>query len=243
MPEKRMTLSLKIQNQLQTALLNGTYEVGQYLPGESTLAETFNVSRTTIRDAVSGLVEKGFLERQHGKGVLVIDKSRNVAVGSVRNMILRENYTVAEFMEIREMIDDRAACFAASRATDKEIEKMRENIDLMEQESVNLEAYTQYDLEFHRQLTIASQNRLLIALFYSIEPLLKQILGKVVATTGIVEANCKYHTQILEQIEKRCVQGAQEKMEKHDQASKEMFMESIKNNEKLEDIITMEFDP
>ncbi|HCT93113.1 MAG TPA: hypothetical protein DF613_17265 [Lachnospiraceae bacterium] len=242
MPAKRMTLSLQIQNQLQTALLNGTYEVGQYLPGEGTLAETYNVSRTTMRDAISGLVEKGFLERHQGKGVLVIDKSRNVAVGSVRNMILRENYTVAEFMEIREMIDNRAACFAASRATDKEIEKMRENIRLMEQKTINLDEYTQYDLEFHRQLAMASQNRLLIALFYAIEPLLKQILGKVIAATGMVEANCRYHAQILEQIEKRCVEGAVEKMEEHDRASKDMFKESIKNNERLEDIIIMEFD-
>lgn len=112
----------------------------------------------------------------------------------------------------------------------------------MKQKAVALEEYTQYDLEFHRQLAMASQNRLLIALFYSIEPLLKQILGKVIAATGMVEANCKYHTQILEQIEKRNVQGAMEKMEEHDQASKAMFMESIKNNERLEDIIIMEFD-
>ena len=241
MAVQRMTLSMQIQNQLQARLLNGTYEVGQYLPGELTLAEEFGVSRTTMRDAISGLVEKGFLERQHGKGVLVIDNSRNVAVDSVRNMILRGNYTVAEFMETRQMIDNQIVRFAATRATEGEMDKMQECIFAMERNSLDLDKYLQCDLEFHRDLASASQNHLLIALYSAIEPMLKQIVGKVVEGTGAVENDCRYHTQILDAIRKRGVEKAVEKMEEHNRASEEMFKESIKKHESLEDIIIMDF--
>ena len=111
------------------------------MPGELTLAEEFGVSRTTMRDAISGLVEKGFLERQHGKGVLVIDNSRNVAVDSVRNMILRGNYTVAEFMETRQMIDNQIVRFAALRSTEKETDKMERHISDMIRNYGELEKY------------------------------------------------------------------------------------------------------
>ena len=241
MAAQRITLSMQIQNELQAKLLNGTYEVGQYLPGELTLAEEFGVSRTTMRDAISGLVEKGFLERQHGKGVLVIDNSRNVAVDSVRNMILRGNYTVAEFMETRQMIDNQIVRFAALRSTEKETDKMERHISDMIRNSGELEKYLKCDLAFHRELAVASQNHLLIALYSAIEPMLTQIVGEVIATTGAVETNCRYHTQILEAIKKGGVEEAAKKMAEHNQASESMFKESIKNNENLEDIIIMDF--
>lgn len=88
MQVQKISLSQQVQNEIQEMILNGTFRVGEYLPSESELSNRFNVSRTTTRDAISALVEKGFLERQHGKGIFVIDNSKNVAADSFRNMVL-----------------------------------------------------------------------------------------------------------------------------------------------------------
>ncbi len=44
---------------------------GDLIPTEQQLIEEFNVSRTTIRQAVSALVQEGLLEKKQGKGTIV----------------------------------------------------------------------------------------------------------------------------------------------------------------------------
>ena len=43
---------------------NGTYPVGSCIPTEMEIRDRFNLSRTTIRQAISELVQEGRLERR-----------------------------------------------------------------------------------------------------------------------------------------------------------------------------------
>ena len=47
------------------------YASGVKLPNEDELAERFGVSRATVREAVGGLVEAGYVTRRHGSGTYV----------------------------------------------------------------------------------------------------------------------------------------------------------------------------
>ncbi|MDD3252638.1 MAG: FadR/GntR family transcriptional regulator [Lachnospiraceae bacterium] len=234
---RREKLSTTIQNTLQERIMDGTYIKGDYLPSENALCNEFEVSRTTIRDAVGGLVEKGFVERQHGKGILVIDKSNSVATDSFRNMMLRSSYSVEEFLETREMIEKQIAVFAAKRATESQICAMENSISMMMKHEDDLNKYVEYDLDFHKQLAQASQNRLLIAVYEAIVPMLQQMIMDVVRATGAVEHNMRYHTQILECIKAHDAESAQEKTIEHDRASEKMFRESIDKKLSLEQVL------
>ncbi|NBD25604.1 GntR family transcriptional regulator [Paenibacillus glycinis] len=59
-----------IRNQIQT----GVWKPHDRLPAERILAEQFNVSRITAKNAVVGLVAEGYLYRHRGKGTFVTDK-------------------------------------------------------------------------------------------------------------------------------------------------------------------------
>jgi len=76
---------------------NGEYPFGHRLPGERQLAEIYNVSRITIRQAISELVTEGFLIRQHGKGTFVANRKivHNLGrlTGVVEDLAL-QNYKV-----------------------------------------------------------------------------------------------------------------------------------------------------
>jgi GntR family transcriptional repressor for pyruvate dehydrogenase complex len=231
-----MTLSMRIQNILQERIMNGTYPKGEYLPGENTLCSEFEVSRTTVRDAVSGLVEKGFLERQHGKGVLVIDRSSTVISDSFRNMMLRGSYSVAEFLETREMIEKQIAIFAAKRASKEQISQMENSITRMMENSKNMDLYTKYDLEFHKEIAIASKNHLLIAVYEAILPMLEQIVIDVVHATGTVESDLKYHSRILAGIKSGDILATEQAVIAHSRASEEMFRKSIPEDTCLDTI-------
>jgi GntR family transcriptional regulator len=52
-------------------LAEGSLSLGEKLPNEDGLAERFDVSRATIREAVRGLIDSGYLNRVHGSGTYV----------------------------------------------------------------------------------------------------------------------------------------------------------------------------
>lgn len=67
----RPLLADVVRDGLRRAVITGAYESGSKLPNEDALASEFNVSRATIREAVRGLVEEGYLSRRQGSGTYV----------------------------------------------------------------------------------------------------------------------------------------------------------------------------
>ena len=62
---------MKIHDQIKKDIDNHRWAIGERLPSERDLAEQFDVSRMTLRQAVSLLVEEGVLERRVGSGTFV----------------------------------------------------------------------------------------------------------------------------------------------------------------------------
>ncbi|WP_129583501.1 GntR family transcriptional regulator [Alicyclobacillus tolerans] len=61
----------KIKRQLIEPIERGEWPVGHPLPSEAELSQQFQVSRTTIRQAIGDLVSMGYVTRQQGKGTFV----------------------------------------------------------------------------------------------------------------------------------------------------------------------------
>ncbi|MFV0461669.1 MAG: GntR family transcriptional regulator [Nostocoides sp.] len=74
----RQLLSDEIRHELQEALTDGTYALGERLPSEHDLAGTYGVSRGTLREILSGLERDGFVRRVHGVGTFVSDPGERV---------------------------------------------------------------------------------------------------------------------------------------------------------------------
>ncbi len=72
----RKLLTDVVRDRLRQSILSGTYSPGDKLPPEPELSDAYGVSRVTLREAVRGLVEEGYLSRQHGLGTYVTEKPR-----------------------------------------------------------------------------------------------------------------------------------------------------------------------
>jgi GntR family phosphonate transport system transcriptional regulator len=73
-----------LYSQIRRSLLDDIrerYQAGAYLPPEQTLASRFGVNRHTVRRAIDELVEEGILERQHGRGTLVLNAPIEYPIG------------------------------------------------------------------------------------------------------------------------------------------------------------------
>ncbi len=73
----RPTLPDRVRDALLGDLYSNVYVAGDRLPNEDELAARFEVSRATIREAVRGLVEAGYLVRRHGSGTFVTARPRH----------------------------------------------------------------------------------------------------------------------------------------------------------------------
>ena len=74
----------QIQNFLKLQIQKGIYVVGDYLPSENELCRTFSITRTTARKALEELMKEGFLERQQGKGSIVIERRQSLGLLNVK---------------------------------------------------------------------------------------------------------------------------------------------------------------
>src|SRR5437660_11940792 len=75
-PSKRPSLVEQVRQSLLGDLTSGKLESGAKLANENELAERFAVSRSTIREAVGGLMDAGYLVRRHGSGTYVTSSPR-----------------------------------------------------------------------------------------------------------------------------------------------------------------------
>jgi GntR family transcriptional regulator len=63
----------QLRELLRDEIAAGRWVVGERLPSERELCETFNLSRTTVREAIEALVNEGLLRREKGRGTFVAE--------------------------------------------------------------------------------------------------------------------------------------------------------------------------
>jgi len=73
-----------LKETINNEILSGHYPLGSKLPTEVAMASIYNVSRSTVRQALNLLVEEGIIAKRWGSGNIVISKSDN----SKKNTVL-----------------------------------------------------------------------------------------------------------------------------------------------------------
>ena len=80
---------ISLKNKINNDILENKYPIGSKLPTEVELAQEYNVSRSTVRQALELLVEQGIIDKRWGSGNTVIAKSDNSKIKTV--MVLLPN--------------------------------------------------------------------------------------------------------------------------------------------------------
>ena len=224
-PIKKVNVGQMVFDQMQEQLIRGEWKPGDKLPSENELAEMFNVSRITIRQALQKLAALGMIETRFGEGSFV----READVGENMNalvpmMYLNKNSNFQVF-EFREIIDAEAAGLAAERATPEAVEELEKILKDMEKynKSGNVKMFGQKDLEFHFKVTQMTGNSLLIQTNIILRRILEISMEDVIDKMGC-EPAMYYHTKILDAIKKK----------DHDSAM-QLMREHIRNNRKYYD--------
>ena len=71
--DSEIPLYVQLMGIIKRSITSGTMRVGDLLPSEAELCQTFDISRNTVRQAIGTLEEEGFVVRKRGKGTFVAD--------------------------------------------------------------------------------------------------------------------------------------------------------------------------
>ncbi|MFE0381992.1 FadR/GntR family transcriptional regulator [Streptomyces inhibens] len=167
---------------LRDQITGGHWPVGTKLPGETTLAKTLGVGRSTVREAVRALAGAGLVQPRQGAGVFVI------ATEPAEDWPTRlRRAAVADVYEVRAMVEVQAARLAAVRRTDADIAAMRSALEGRRTAAAGSDdaAFVDADIALHAAVVDAAHNPVLTDLFTEFAPALRQGLIDLVALLGL----------------------------------------------------------
>jgi len=188
---------------------------------EGEFASALKVSRSTIREAVRSLEVRGYVERVHGKGVRAINNSIQVASNSLNDMIMRNSRSFDDMIEVRRIIEVKAAGIAAGRRSEKHLTRMKKCIEIMKDKTVSYQDYLDADFSFHNAICSATKNNILIALVGAYEFVLKEAILLSTDPEYRPELTENYHQKVYQFILKKDSAGAEAAMKYHLDATKE----------------------
>ncbi|SIQ35603.1 transcriptional regulator, GntR family [Rhizobium sp. RU35A] len=108
------SLVSKVSDSLRQAILDGRYGPGDRLPSEIELTETHGVSRTVIREAITGLRCDGLVDVRQGAGIFVLAPPAG-AKPAVPGLDRARISSDLEVLEVRTPLEIEAAALAAQR--------------------------------------------------------------------------------------------------------------------------------
>ncbi len=165
-PVRPQKISDQVFEQLRELIFRGKLKPCDKLMPERDMADTMNVSRTSVRDAIGRLVTMGLVEQKQGKGtfVAVPDSQKGNPFAAAMKA---EGATIYDLLEVRMGLECVAAALAAKRADATDIGAMELSIEEMEKEVLAGQLGTQADTSFHMAIAYATKNPLHIQVMRS----------------------------------------------------------------------------
>lgn len=164
-PIRKKSLAEEVAGQLKQYIERNKLPEGAKLPTEPELMRLFGVGRSSVREAVRILADRGLLCVQQGRGTFVADADSDHE--SFAQRLKRAD--IRELREIRDTLEPTIAKLAALRRTEADIECMKQHIAQRRAtaEAGDVPHCIAADIDFHNAVVRATHNKILAELYSS----------------------------------------------------------------------------
>ena len=214
-PLRRAGLTELLVARILGLVTAGNLEAGDQLPPERKLAETFSVSRPTLREAIRALSVLGVLEIRHGGGVFVSQLSAADLLQPLTFFLTLRHTEVDKLYEARQLIEGDICARAALRATVGAVEELEALIVEQEAATRSPELYRDADTAFHHRLAELSDNEFLARAAQSLNILGLEFRRIASETPNVIARSIKDHRAIVKAIRLKDAEAARTAMVTH----------------------------
>lgn len=201
-PVRRSRIYEHIVEQIQALISDGALTAGDQLPPERVLAETFQVSRTSVREALRALEMSGFIEGRQGGGTFVRTPTTAELVQPLATALLAGKRELENILEVREMIEPALARKAAQRATPEEIAELEAILERQAEKVRRGESYPEEDAAFHDLIAVSADNPVVLRLLNVVMDLLRDLRAGYLQGGDRPPRSLEGHRAILDAVRK-----------------------------------------
>lgn len=169
-PIKTKRLYEEIVEQIKRLLTEGKLKPGDKLLAEREMAEQFQVSRASVREAIRTLEMLGIIDIRPGEGTFIRDTETDDIIRPLAMFLAVERSSLLDMFEMRRIFETATAGLAAQRATEEELDQIEAMLENM-RERLNVQDPArgeEFDAAFHYAVAEATHNSLLTKLFKTV---------------------------------------------------------------------------
>jgi len=142
---------------------DGTWKAGDQLPPQRQLAQEFDVSMASLREALQTLQGMGVVELRHGQGTFICHNPSRIVERCLNLALVLDRDMMQDFLDARRAVEGGLAYLAAKRATERQVAQLTDLIDGMKRavDTSNDAKFEQLDVAFHLLIAQMSDSNVL----------------------------------------------------------------------------------
>jgi len=186
-----------IVTQIRGLIERGRMKLGDQLPNEKELSETFKVSRSTVREAILSLENMNLVERRQGNGTYVIASSEEALVAPLAQSLVHEKDDIIDIFALRKIIEPEIAQLAALNGSARRFKELEKILDRQSKELEDGLHPIQTDSDFHYALAKMAKNKVLERLLVALVGLLSKTRDDYLQTDERKRKSIFGHREII----------------------------------------------
>jgi GntR family transcriptional repressor for pyruvate dehydrogenase complex len=185
---------------LGTAIRLGLLQPASRLPTERDLAERLRISRSTLRQAITTLVQSGHLVSVRGRAGGTFVAERPPMGQDVAAEVLGDGARAV--IDYRVAVETGAAVLAAERAQDTELERLERLTEQMDS-AIEFEDYRRADVRFHIGIAEASRSARLVAAMTEVQGQMSDLIARIAHPREVLRSSNQQHRRLVAALRRR----------------------------------------
>ncbi len=212
-PIRKRTLPEEVANQIQVLIRNGYFKVNDQLPGERELADSLNINRSTVREALRILEVMRVIDIRQGEGAFVNACEASSIESIVFEFLYEDGLDVNSLIDVFEAVvtvECSMTRLAAQRISDEEAVELAACLDKFIDND-----YAAWDREFHLLISRIAKSSLLYRIDHTVWIIMEKYAGLLFEKPRSYETASQDHRRIAEHIINHQADEAAHLMQNH----------------------------
>jgi GntR family transcriptional repressor for pyruvate dehydrogenase complex len=214
-PVARTPVANQAAQVIRDMIIAGELRPGQALPPERRLAELLEISRPTLRQAISALAAMNIVESRHGGGTYVTELTPSLLAQPLDFLLHIDPQSISHLFEVRRALEVTAAELAAIRISAQTLVMLREIVEAGEEALDDIDAFIEQDRLLHFTIVSSLSNPIFDSLISSLEKLSNESRRRTAIDRRVREQTHRDHKAIVDALAARDTAAAGGAMRAH----------------------------
>lgn len=214
-PLERMPVGEMVARRILDMVKAGTLKPGDQLPTERDLAQSLNVSRPSVREAIRGLAILGVVRTVQGGGAYISDLDAEALLGPIQFFLSLQDLNVSELYDARSLIESDVARRAAINMDGASLARLDAILAAQAEVLDNPDAFRASDHAFHELIWIGSGNAFLKRIGESLNVIGLEFRKRASESPAVLQQSYADHKVLVAALKARDAEAAAKAAEQH----------------------------